>query len=95
MEPLTMEIPLVQDSVNSRPICDVQKSAIDETLGNLLECIAVKAVLAAEIPDILNNPMLEAMKGMSLRKLLAMGGRHVPKELCARLDAAWEGDQEC
>ena len=46
------------------------------------------AILRNAMGQLLSNPMLEAMKGMSLRKLLSMGGQALPTELSDALDDA-------
>jgi len=69
-------------------VSDAKAGAVDLPLGELLDNEKAAEILQNTMGQLLSNPMLEAMKGMSLRKLLGMGGQSVPKELSAALDAA-------
>lgn len=69
-------------------VSDAKAGAVDLTLGELLHNAKAAAILQNSMGQLLNNPMLEAMKGMSLRKLMGMGGQSIPRELSDALDAA-------
>lgn len=69
-------------------VSDAKSGAADLTLGELLAHEKAAAILRNAMGQLLNNPMLEAMKGMSLRKLLSMGGQALPTELSDALDDA-------
>ena len=92
-----IEIALTQPASEANEyFSEITHSAVDETIGTLLESEAVKALLTQVMPEIMNNPMLSAMKGMSLRKLMSMGGQSIPDALRDALDQAWaKGGQSC
>lgn len=67
----------------------------ERTLGELMDDPRTLAVLKAALGPVLDSPMLADMKGLSLKKLLSMGGQPLPPELIDALDAAWAGGQPC
>ncbi len=69
-------------------VSEAASGAVDLTLGELLTNEKAAAILQNGMGQLLNSPMLEAMKGMSLRKLMGMGGQSIPQELSDALDAA-------
>ena len=72
-------------------VSDAKSGAADLTLGELLANEKAAAILQSAMGQLLSNPMLEAMKGMSLRKLMSMGGQALPTELSDALDEAIRG----
>ena len=72
-------------------VSDAKSGAADLTLGELLANEKAAAILQNAMGELLRNPMLEAMKGMSLRKLMSMGGQALPTELSDALDEAIRG----
>ena len=69
-------------------VSEVSSGPMDLPLGELLEDERALAVLKEKMGDLLNNPMLNAMKGMSLKKLLGMGGMAAPEGLAEALTQA-------
>ena len=59
----------------------VSCAALKLPLGVLLESEAAMAVLKPVLGPMLDHPMLPAMKGMPLRRLLEMGGQSVPPQM--------------
>jgi hypothetical protein len=55
-------------------IHEIKPGPLDSPLSELLANEKASALLQAELPDLMNNPMLGHIKSMSLRKLAAMGG---------------------
>lgn len=72
----------------NRYVSEAKSSAVDRPLGELLENEKAAAMLKAAFGQMLSGPMLEAMKGMSLKKLLSMGGMEIPDALRQALEAA-------
>lgn len=62
--------------------------ALELTLGTLLENEQALAVLKSALGPMLDNPMLAAMKGMPLGRLLAMGGQSLPPQVLDALNSA-------
>lgn len=83
-ETLQIDFTSVKESGN-RMISPLAFGPLDMALGDLFENEKAVGVLNEFMGDLLKNPMLEAMKGMSLKKLLSMGGQSVPKELKSAL----------
>lgn len=48
------------------------------------------AALGEFLPVLLGSPMLNAMKSMSLKKLLSMGAMPIPSELTTALEEAFQ-----
>lgn len=67
-------------------IAEAKEGVMDLPLGELLENEAVVKVLDQYLPMIMNNPMLNAMRSMSLKKLLGMGAMPVPEGLSEFLE---------
>lgn len=55
----------------------------DLPLGELLHNPTARAVLAQVLGPMLDSPMIAQMHGMSLKKLLSMGGQALPPEVLA------------
>ena len=82
-QPMKKEDPYVGESSGNR--------AVDLTLGTLMENETARNLLQQFMGAMLtNNPMLETMKGMSLKKLLGMGGMPIPESLSEALDQAMQ-----
>lgn len=64
--------------------------ALDLTLGALMENEKSLAVLRSVLGPMLDNPMIASMKGMSLRKILSMGGQSLPGPVVDALNQAIE-----
>ena len=69
-------------------VAETKEGPLDLPLGILLENEKALAALQTHLPILLNNPMLNAMKSMSLKKLLSMGAMSVPAELNTALEEA-------
>lgn len=69
-------------------VAESKEGPLDIPLGVLLENEKALAALQTYLPILLNNPMLNAMKSMSLKKLLSMGTMSIPAELTAALEEA-------
>lgn len=67
-----------------------QGGALDLPLGDLLANEKALAVLRSILGPMLDNPMIASMKGMSLRKILSMGGQSLPGAVVDALDRAME-----
>lgn len=67
---------------------EMDASAADLPLGELLANEKAAAVLQKYMPELFSNPMLEAMKGMSLKKLLSMGGQSLSPQVIDELNEA-------
>ena len=78
------------ESADTDLVSEAKPGAIDKTLGELLENPAARQVLENNYAQILQNPMLDSMKGMSLKKLLSMGGMEIPQAFCDALNKAFE-----
>ena len=70
------------------PVHECRPGAADLPLGELLDNPTARAVLAQVLGPMLDSPMIAQMHGMSLKKLLSMGGQALPPEVLARLDEA-------
>ena len=70
------------------PVQDVKPGVLDLPLGKLLENENAVAVLRRFLGPMLDSPMLDAMKGMSLKKLSGLGGMQIPAEVVEQLNAA-------
>jgi alpha-N-arabinofuranosidase len=57
-----------------KPVCELKTGPLDYPLSELLANEKAASLLQAELPELMNNPMLENIKSMSLRKLSTMGG---------------------
>lgn len=69
-------------------ISETSAGPLDLPLGELLANEKVLAVLKDQMGYLLENPMLNAMKSMSLKKLLGMGGMAAPAGLADALTEA-------
>lgn len=65
-----------------------QGGALDAALGELMANEKALAVLRTVLGPMLDNPMIASMKGMSLRKLLSMGGQSLPGAVVDALNQA-------
>lgn len=70
-------------------VAESKEGPLDLPLGVLLENEKALAALQIHLPILLNNPMLNAMKSMSLKKLLSMGAMSIPAELVKALEEAF------
>ena len=70
-------------------VAEPKEGPLDLPLGILLENEKALAALQTHLPILLNNPMLNAMKSMSLKKLLSMGAMSIPAELAKALEEAF------
>ena len=80
---ITARLPIEFTAVEepAGPVHDVASGPLDLPLGELLEDPAALAVLKTYLGDMVDNPMIGAMKGMSLKKIFAMGGQSAPEGL--------------
>ena len=62
------------------PVQDAKPGVLDLPLGKLLENEKAVAVLRQIMGPMLDSPMLDSMKGLSLKKLTSMGGQTIPPE---------------
>lgn len=69
-------------------VTDSLPSAADLKLGELMANEKALKVLKKHLGQMLENPMIEAMKGMTLSKLLSMGGQGVSEQLKKELNQA-------
>jgi beta-galactosidase len=67
-------------------IHEIKPGPLDSPLSELLANEKASALLQAELPDLMNNPMLGHIKSMSLRKLSTMGGGMLPQNVLASLE---------
>ena len=70
------------------PVHEVYPSALDFSLGELLQNEAARAVLEPVLGPVLQSPMLAQLNGMSLKTMLAMGGQSLPAPLLNALNLA-------
>lgn len=63
---------------------------MDLSLGQLMVNEQALAVLRTVRGPMLDNPMIGSMKGMSLRKLLSMGGQSMPGSVVEAMNQAME-----
>ncbi|MCM1027957.1 MAG: DUF4982 domain-containing protein [Roseburia sp.] len=69
----------------SGTVHEIRPSALDLPLGTLLENEQARNVLSKYLGPLLENPMLNQMKGMPLKKLLSMGGG-IPEGLAEAME---------
>ena len=73
-------------SEKSAPVQDAKPGVLDLPLGELLKNEKAVAVLCQIFGPVLDSPMLDSMKGMSLKKLAGMGGQTIPPEAVKELE---------
>ena len=71
-------------------VAESKEGPLDLPLGILLDNEKARSALQTHLPILLNNPMLNAMKSMSLKKLLSMGAMSIPAELNTALEEAFQ-----
>jgi hypothetical protein len=79
------------------PVSHTKRNAaysIDSTIGELLDNEKVCAVLDQYIPQMTDNPMIGAIKGMKLQDILKFSAEQFPPEKLKELDAALRGVSE-
>ena len=86
-----LSVPFSQAAEGSGPVHDVRPGPLDLPLGELMENPAALAALKTYLGAMVNNPMVSAMKGMSLNKMFAMGGQSAPEGLADALAQAKDG----
>ena len=86
------QIPIGFSAIEEKaaPVQDAKPGVLDLPLGELLKNEKAVAVLRRILGPMLDGPMHESMKGMSLKKLTAMGGQTIPQEVVAELEKAME-----
>ena len=70
----------------SSPVQDAKPGVLDLPFGKLLENEKAVTVLRQIFGPVLDSPMLDSMKGMSLKKLASMGGQTIPPEAVKELE---------
>lgn len=75
-------------------VTEVAEGAADLTLGELLENKKAVPILRDLLGETLASPMLSSMKGMSLKKLMRMGGKEISASAARALDAAVAAAQD-
>ncbi len=81
---ITATLPIGFAEVNKEEdtlIKDADLSPLDLPLGELLDNDKTLKVLKEFMSELIENPMLNMMRGMSLKKLAAMGGQSTPEGL--------------
>ena len=68
------------------PVQDAKPGVLDLPLGTLMENEKAVAVLRRILGSTLDSPMLDSMKGLSLKKLTSMGGQTIPPEVVKELE---------
>lgn len=76
-----LSVPFAQAAERSGPVHDVRPGPLDLPLGELMEDPAALAVLKTCLATMMDNPMVSAMKGMSLKKIFAISGQPAPEGL--------------
>ncbi len=71
-------------------VAESKEGPLDLPLGVLMENEKALAALGKFLPVLLNNPMLGAIKSMSLKKLLSMGAMPISPELTVALEEAYQ-----
>lgn len=66
-------------------------AALEVALGELIDNEKTLAILKTVLGSLLENPMIGAMKGMPLGKILAMGNVNLPQPVLHALDESLEG----
>lgn len=69
-------------------VSEPKSDALVLPIGELLEAESTKEILGQLLPGILDNPMLEHMKGMTLKKMASMGGVQYDPALIDKLNTA-------
>lgn len=64
----------------------MKPGVLDLPLGELLENEKAVSVLRKILGPMLDSPMLNSMKGLSLKKLTSMGGQTIPLEVVKELE---------
>lgn len=67
-------------------ITESKAGALELPLGELLENEAAFGILKQMVPELIDNPMIEHMKRMSLKKMEAMGGTQYDTALVEKLN---------
>lgn len=85
---ITAQIPIGYSAVCEKnvPVQDMKPGVLDLPLEKLLENDGTMAVLRRIMGSVLDSPMLNSMKGLSLKKLTAMGGQTIPLEIAGELE---------
>lgn len=87
----SLEIALIQtEESGNKLVSDTVSGPIDYPFGKLLNNPKAVSVLNVFVKELLENPMLDMMKEMSLKKLLSMSGTEIPEELKRELNKAFE-----
>jgi hypothetical protein len=72
-------------------IHEIQPGPLDSPLSDLLANEKAAFLLRAELPDLMNSPMLGHIKSMSLRKLAGMGGGMLTQNVLGSLEQKLKG----
>ena len=76
-----LSVPFAQAAEESGPVHDVRPGPLDLPLGELMKDHAALAVLKTYLGAMIDNPMVSAMWGMSLKKIFSMSGQPGPDGL--------------
>lgn len=88
----SLEIAMIQtEESGNKLVSDTVSGPRDYPFGKLLNNAKAVSVLNVFVKELLENPMLDMMKEMSLKKLLSMSGTEIPEEL----KTAVEGVERC
>lgn len=85
---LPMGFSPVEETANEYVGEPKQGGALDLPLGDLMANEKALAVLRTILGPMLDNPMIGAMKGMSLRKIMRMSGQSLPDAVVDALELA-------
>lgn len=82
------QIPIAFSAVceKNNLVQDVKPGVLDLPLGELLENEKTMVILRKIMGPMLDSPMLNSMKGLSLKKLTSMGGQTIPPDLVKALE---------
>ena len=76
-----LSVPFAQAAEGNDPVHDVRPGPLDLPLGELIKDHAALAVLKTYLGAMIDNPMVSATQGMSLKKIFAMSGQPAPDGL--------------
>lgn len=76
-----LSVPFAQAAEGNDPVHDVRPGPLDLPLGELIKDHAALAVLKTYLGAMIDNPMVSAMQGMSLKKIFSMSGQPAPDGL--------------
>lgn len=84
---------LIAENQGAQPVHDCAASPLNLPLGELLDCPAARAALETCLGPVLHSPMIDGMRGLSLKKMFAMSGQDAPEGLEEALANAMAGHE--